>query len=340
MYRLACGGKSAADCTSVSLDDINGMSHFGDIPDCFEGLPSKLYPLVITFQKFLMMLDGTVGTSFFNRFPEARDHSNGRTRRTTASITLATFIRMKEVNFDKFNLSCWPHFNEKFTKNLKPSTVFTGIMSHIKGGLKALDFHDGKLSREEYILLSERQVSNLSEQERENIYDIFLQYEKKKKVNGDYDLADLVADLHRRLRDENYEAINFDFVYIDEVQDLSMGQIALFKYVCRNVNNGFVFSGDTAQTIGKGVDFRFKDIRHLFYQEFIMKSISDRIHGGGKKGLITDLFITFERELLNPFRYFEVSSEFYQPCVLFLSSLCRCLEPRDKRYNWGNSSFG
>jgi superfamily I DNA/RNA helicase len=54
------------------------------------------------------------------------------------------------------------------------------------------------------------------------------------------------------------------FVYIDEVQDLTMSQIALFKYVCRNVEEGFVFCGDTAQAIARGIDFRFRDIKSLF----------------------------------------------------------------------------
>ncbi|PON60108.1 UvrD-like Helicase, ATP-binding domain containing protein [Trema orientale] len=233
------------------------------------------------------MRDGTVGNSFFNRFSGANGHSHGNTR--VKSMALKSFIRMKEVNFDKFNFSYWSLFNKKFTKGLTPSTVFKEIMSHLKGGLQSLDSHDGKLSCQDYILLSKSRVSNLSEQERGNIYEIFLHYEKKKKMNGEYDLADLVTDLHRRLREENYEANKFDFVYIDEVQDLTMGQIAVFKYICRNVNDGFIFSGDTAQTIAKGVDFRFEEIRHLFYQEFILKSGTDRIYGRGEKGLMTEL---------------------------------------------------
>lgn len=39
--------------------------HFKNIPDSFVNLPANSYPLVITFQKFLMMLDGTVGNSYF-----------------------------------------------------------------------------------------------------------------------------------------------------------------------------------------------------------------------------------------------------------------------------------
>ena len=69
-----------------------------------------------------------------------------------------------------------------------------------------------------------------------------------------------------------------------------MSQIALFKYICRNVEDGFVFSGDTVQTIAKGIDFRFEDIRCLFYREFVLKSRCDMIQGKREKGLITDMF--------------------------------------------------
>ena len=109
-------------------------------------------------------------------------------------------------------------------------------------------------------------------------------------MNGEYDLADLVTDLHHRLRENKYEGNMMDFVYIDEVQDLTMRQIALFKYICRNVNDGFVFSGDTAQTIAKGIDFRFEDIRCLFYKEFVMRSRCDRIYEKQEKGLVSDKF--------------------------------------------------
>ncbi|KAI3970910.1 hypothetical protein MKX01_024557 [Papaver californicum] len=53
--------------------------------------------------------------------------------------------------------------------------------------------------------------------------------------------------------------------------------------MCRNFIEGYVFSGDTAQTVARGVDFRFEDIRSLFYNEFFLESenkrrISDTFH--------------------------------------------------------------
>lgn len=288
MYRFASGGKKSEDCTSIHQDDIDDTTWFGDIPDSFVGLSPKQFPLSITLHKFLMMLDGTVGNSFFDRFPQARCSSHANTR-NKKSMALKTFIRMREVTFQKFDLSYWPHFDVKSTNNLKASVVFVEIMSHIKGGLQGGAVHE-KLGRKDYLLQSESRKSRLNMQERERIYNIFLQYEKKKMENGEYDLADLVIDLHRRLRERGYEGDRFDYVYIDEVQDLTIGQIALFKYICRNVDDGFFFSGDTAQTIAKGIDFRFEDIRCLFYKEFVMKSRNESIYKKEEKGVVSEKF--------------------------------------------------
>ena len=269
MYSFVCGNKSSAKSSSVRMDnDIDDALQFADIPDSFVDILPESYPLIITFSKFLMMLDGTVGTSYFERFHDARQLAHGKSG-NARSLAFQIFIRTKEVTFKRFSSSYWSHFNILLTKKLDPSIVFTEIMSVIKGGLIAGEVCDGKLSRQDYVSLSECRVgSSISRQKREMIYDIFLAYEKQKAVNGEFDFADLVIDLHYRLRNERYAGDEIRLVFVDEAQDLSMKQIALFKYVCRNFSEGFVFSGDTTQTIAKGIDFLFEDIRCLFYVEF------------------------------------------------------------------------
>ena len=175
-------------------------------------------------------------------------------------------------------------------KKLDASRVFTEIISHIKGGLGAIEACDGRLSREDYVQLSDGRDSNLSKQKREVIYDIFQAYEKMKLKNGEFDLADFVIDLHHRIRREKFVGDQMDVVYIDEVQDLTMSQIALFKHMCNNVEEGFVFSGDTAQTIARGIDFRFQDIRHLFYKKFVVESRGNKHQERKEKGQISETF--------------------------------------------------
>ncbi|KAI3734269.1 hypothetical protein L6452_13734 [Arctium lappa] len=279
---IACKGNSSTD---VNLDDADVTSEFRDIPDTFVDILHKNYPLVVTFDKFLMMLDGTLGDSFFERFPEARGLSYG-SHMSSRSVALQTFLRSKKVTFERFCSLYWPHFNSNLTKKLDASRVFTEIISHIKGGLQAGESSDGKLSYEGYSLLSESCASTLTKEKREIVYNLFQAYEKMKTERGEFDMGDLVNDLHYRLSNEKYEGDQMDFIYIDEVQDLSMRQISLFKYICQNVDEGFVFAGDTAQTIARGIDFRFQDIRSLFYNEFL----SNRTTEKREKGVVSEIF--------------------------------------------------
>lgn len=286
IYRFSFGDNSENNQSEILLGYCVGnvSQNFDDVPDSFAGLPRESYPLVVPYHKFLIMLDGTMGGSFFNRFNQVENDYDFSTR--TRSEALEAFMQ-KEVDFGKFHHSYWPQFPKKLTKNIQSLTAFTEIVSHIKGGLRAWDAYEGKISRKDYVSMSENRISTLDKSQRENLYDIFQQYERKKEKNGEYDWDDLVMDLHRRLGEKEHGALDFDFVYVDEVQDLTMVQIALFKHVCKNVDGGFVFAGDTAQTIGKGVHFRFEDIRHLFYEEFVLKSSGEALmHGKGEKGLI------------------------------------------------------
>ncbi|PWA41896.1 DNA helicase, UvrD/REP type, P-loop containing nucleoside triphosphate hydrolase [Artemisia annua] len=270
--RLTCGGSSSSQNCSLCIDDIDVMMLSEDIPDHLIHLSNDAYPLVITFHRFLLMLDKTVGTSYFERVPYVRQLICSNQTSTSRLAVLEHYMRFKDVTYERFCSAYWPHFNNKLTKNFDPSTLYTEIMSVIKGGLAAGEAPSGILSKGDYVSLSDSRISMFNAQKREHVYSIFLQYEKKKVENGHFDLADLVNDLHQRLEVEGYKGDLIDYVYIDEVQDLSMRQIMLFKYVCRNVHEGFSFSGDTAQAIAKGIGFRFEDIRCLFFKKFLLGS--------------------------------------------------------------------
>lgn len=58
------------DASHRSFGDGSTLAASTDknIPDSFNGVPSNLYPLVITFRTFLLMLDGTLGNSYFERY--------------------------------------------------------------------------------------------------------------------------------------------------------------------------------------------------------------------------------------------------------------------------------
>jgi superfamily I DNA/RNA helicase len=214
------------------------------------------------------MLDLTLGNSYIQRFSDLK----------------------KEVNYERFDSIYWPCFKSKSIKKLDSYLVFTEIMSHIKGSIKEAD--TVKLSHEDYCTLSKsRGSSSLSKKTREIIYDIFQNYEKMKMQRGEYDMADIVIDLHHRLRTEKYKGDLMNFVLIDEVQDLTMAQVSLLKYICPNVEDGFVFCGDTAGTIGRGIGLRFEDVRSLFYKNFVSESKSRRFEDKkNEKVKVSDIF--------------------------------------------------
>lgn len=253
----------------VDVFDMDDAQDLLDFPNSFDGLPFNSYPLVITFRKFLIMLDRTVGDSYFVRFHKQWKLSCGKLR-DPLSTAAYNFMISKEVNVKTFASSYWSYFDCRLTNKLDAVMVFNEIISQIKGGSGVKEARDGRLSKLDYTQLSKGR-SALRRKQRERIYDIFLNYEKMKNEKGEYDLADLVIDLHHRLESFQYTGDQMDFVYVDEVQALSMMQITLLKYLCGNVNSGFVFSSNTAQTIAKGIDFRFQDIRFLFYKEFISR---------------------------------------------------------------------
>lgn len=163
--------------------------------------------------------------------------------------------------------------NAKLIKDFDPSSVYTEIMSQIKGSLEALQNPTGILNQSQYLALAERRTSVYDRRQRENIYSLFEQYERRKregqKVSFEYDTADLVLHLYGQVQKQGFLGQKMHFVYVDEVQDFTQAQIALFKCICSNIEEGFMFAGDTAQTIARGVGFRFEDVRRLYYEEFL-----------------------------------------------------------------------
>jgi hypothetical protein len=122
VYSVVSGEKYSAEWSSVDMEDIDDAAQFKDIPNSFLDIPPKSYPLVITFFKFLMMLDGTVGNSYFERFSDMRQLLHEKVG-NSGSISAQTLKRTKEVNFEKFCAVYWPRFNEKLKKKLDSSRV-------------------------------------------------------------------------------------------------------------------------------------------------------------------------------------------------------------------------
>ena len=217
----------------------------------FEEISASKFPLIITYKVFMeIMLNSLRKTSSANYF---------RIRKVDAS---------NEIHFDTFRSFYYPHFPSEVTSKVDVKILYTEIRSVIKGSLEALASANGRLSESQYVALSACRSSELPFPVRELIYTAFEKYEQMKGVRGEYDMEDFVFFLYSGMEISGFRGIPCTSVFVDEVQDLSAAQIALFKYCCPN-RAGFVMAGDTAQTISEGVGFRFEALKDIFFRHFL-----------------------------------------------------------------------
>lgn len=77
-------------------------------------------------------------------------------------------------------------------------------------------------------------------------------------------MMDVVNYIMSQIKSNGYSGPPIHYLMIDEVQDLPHSTLFLLT---RITEHGVFFSGDTAQTIAKGVGFRFGDLKSLFGQK-------------------------------------------------------------------------
>ncbi|KAK3101278.1 hypothetical protein FSP39_002361 [Pinctada imbricata] len=169
----------------------------------------------------------------------------------------------REVTYQIFAEEVWPHICKKYAGKYHPSLVWMEVMSFIKGSFEALSKSSGSLNLQEYLSLGKKRAPNFSG-EREHIYKIFLAYEHFKKQRFLFDETDLVRNVYSRLRKEPLLKWIIHQIYVDETQDFTQAELCLLLHICNNPNQMFL-TGDTAQSIMRGISFRFNDLRSLFF---------------------------------------------------------------------------
>ena len=92
------------------------------------------------------------------------------------------------------------------------------------------------------------------------VYQLFTKYEAWKREIKGFDFMDLVNHVLRELQGISYRSTPIHFMLVDEVQDLTP---AALKLLLKVTEQNVYFAGDTAQTIAKGVGFRFSDLKQL-----------------------------------------------------------------------------
>ena len=126
------------------------------------------------------------------------------------------------------------------------------------GVLSGANIEKPFLSREEYLDLGIRR-SIFSDEERPLVYDIFLKYLEFLDNSGLYD-PNLAAHATLRLCRPRY-----DFVVVDEVQDLTNVQVCLILKSLRTLDR-FALCGDSNQLVHPNF-FSWANIKTMFYQQ-------------------------------------------------------------------------
>ncbi|CAC5364350.1 unnamed protein product [Mytilus coruscus] len=274
-----------------------------DLPNCLQDIKKLQYPVFITAKHFWLMVDATLGPPYyFDRHIDGspkseiegwtdiddmqtilddefdseysdESESDEEEQEMDLNITLVENkrTRMKkvdprrEVTYEVFEDVIWPRIIGKFKKHkgkYHPSLVWTEIMSIIKGSYGAI-YDGGFLNKNRYFEIGKKQAPAFVD-EREILYNFFLEYEHIRQNRHMFDQTDLVQNLYQRFRKQKNSKWKVNEIYVDEAQDFAQAELFLLIKLCESPHGMFV-TGDTAQSIMKGIAFRFKDLVSLFH---------------------------------------------------------------------------
>lgn len=131
------------------------------------------------------------------------------------------------IDYNVFNDQYWKRGYNNHKDGLEPDLVFAEILGIIKGSTSAeRDFKP--LSRDEYVGMSIRKAPVFTNDiSRNTVYDMYQDYERKKKSIGDRDDIDRVTELLKSFeKDQNLKKriqALFDEVYVDGRSNLLSG---------------------------------------------------------------------------------------------------------------------
>lgn len=175
------------------------------------------------------------------------------------------------MDYDYFVTHFWPNVQKKYycTRNITPHLIWTEIYSTIKGSASSHLYPGQYMSQNVYLNSSTNTF--LTKEEKLDVYETFCQYERWKIRVGAYDIMDAVNYILNYIRFRVYDAPEIHYIMIDEVQDLPHAMVYLLS---KTATYGVFYSGDTAQTIAKGVGFRFCDLNSLFNPRLFESSLT------------------------------------------------------------------
>ena len=304
------------------MNDINNIT----LPKhLLHEIPIKNFPLFLTTREWLVMIDGSLENHFFER-----KGTNNKDLKNSDNFlikdqftTMATKMKEMDTNngnsdddsddnddnnniydkissknkikeeIDSIGFKHW--YKGRFGKSnlsFDWDLVWKEIYSYIKGSLEIIikKSTTGHLTLQQYLELGQKMAPNFTSSEREEIYKIFLQYQKYITRKNKYDLNDVVFHCINQLHKKPYTGIPIHRITYDEVQDATQLELYLYFLIIEDKNK-FFFTGDTCQTIAEGVGFRFSDLKSIFhfFQEKLIKQNEISQENQGYKIAIPDI---------------------------------------------------
>jgi hypothetical protein len=273
-------------------------------PKQHPGIPEGKWPMFLAGLEWFDLLDGTLpGNPFphFRRAQKLEDNVNvnvnvndnkgesegddsdddlyepnifGDEEELDTSTKNVVREHSTQITFDLFQQYFWPKMVARtdLSEGLKDIVVWTEIVSHLKGSLEALHSKDGTLSLEKYQAFGAKRSRLDKGDERERVYSLFENiympmFKQKHSVLGSmFDMGDLTHHLWKRIQAADLKDMtSIHQVYIDEVQDYTQAELGILFHFAEP--NGMFLAGDTAQSVNKGVCFRFSEIQQLFFEK-------------------------------------------------------------------------
>lgn len=133
------------------------------------------------------------------------------------------------IDYNVFSTQYWKRRFNNHKDGLEPDLVLAEILGIIKGSTSAeCDFRP--LSRDEYVGMSSRKAPVFTdENSRNEVYDMYQNYERQKRSLGDRDDIDRVTHLLKSLEKDpnlkNQVQALLDEVYVDGRLQLSLSNI-------------------------------------------------------------------------------------------------------------------
>ena len=225
-----------------------------------------------TLEKFIREMDRIIVVSVADPAPALTGVVEA-----TPRVGTVQWWPSRRLDYKRFRDFIFPEISPSKSKSkrtgkawdgLDPLVVWTQIRSFIKGSIEAALQHH-PLTLDQYLDMETfgKDRCRLSPDQRREVYQLYTRYDEMRRERGLWDDADQVAALlHRSRLQHTAIAEPYDRVYVDEVQDCTQAEIALYFVAAGLDMRALFFAGDPAQSVVEGVDFRFEEIRSVVHK--------------------------------------------------------------------------